>query len=275
MYCSCLRLHVKSIVVLNVFKFHTYVFLQCKTLPVYVSFKLQNLFSYKQDIIWNVFKNIWTMATDQDYLIGIFSRNCKGLGNKEKCRQVFHFLGKNSSILSLKETPQWTFLRNIGGVNGAIKLYSWYPVMAVLTAVEHVSYSKIILIWKLQNTNATVTEGFIIADNITEGEKITLVSLYAPDGRLARILWQSFRHLERIRLWIINCVLNPILDKKGGRPHPKPNCRPKLLTLKLAGGGGFVEPTPLGFFGLKLLPLDQLPTAFAQLFLDNKDIFWP
>ena len=43
-----------------------------------------------------------------------------------------------------------------------------------------------------------------------------------------------------------------------------------VLTLKLAGG--FVEP-PLGFFGLKFSPLDQLPNAFAQLFLDNEDIF--
>ena len=46
------------------------------------------------------------------------------------------------------------------------------------------------------------------------------------------------------------------------------------LTLKLAGGGGFVEPHPLGYFSLKFLPLDQLPKAFAQLFLDNEDIFW-
>ena len=45
------------------------------------------------------------------------------------------------------------------------------------------------------------------------------------------------------------------------------------LTLKLAeGGGGFVEP-PLGFFGIKFSPLDRLPNAFAQLFLDNEDIF--
>ena len=43
------------------------------------------------------------------------------------------------------------------------------------------------------------------------------------------------------------------------------------LTLKLAGGG-FVEP-PLVFFSLKFLPLDQLPNIFAQLFLDNEDIF--
>ena len=46
------------------------------------------------------------------------------------------------------------------------------------------------------------------------------------------------------------------------------------LTLKLAGGGkgGGVE-TPLGFSSLKFLPLDQLPNAFAQLLLDNEDIF--
>ena len=46
----------------------------------------------------------------------------------------------------------------------------------------------------------------------------------------------------------------------------------EMLTLKLAGGGGFVEYS-LGFFILKFLPLDQLPNAFAQLFLDNEDIF--
>ena len=33
-------------------------------------------------------------------------------------------------------------------------------------------------------------------------------------------------------------------------------------------------PTPLNFFGLKVLPLDQLRNAFAQLFLDNEHIFW-
>ena len=36
-----------------------------------------------------------------------------------------------------------------------------------------------------------------------------------------------------------------------------------VLTLKLAGG----------IYGLKFLPLNQLPNAFAQLFLDNADIF--
>ena len=44
------------------------------------------------------------------------------------------------------------------------------------------------------------------------------------------------------------------------------------LTFKLAGGG-VVEPPPFGFFGLKFSPLDQLPNDFAQLFLDNEDIF--
>ena len=47
-----------------------------------------------------------------------------------------------------------------------------------------------------------------------------------------------------------------------------------MLTLKLAGGGGgFVEPPPPVFFGLKFPRLDQLPNTFAQLFLDNEDIF--
>ena len=45
------------------------------------------------------------------------------------------------------------------------------------------------------------------------------------------------------------------------------------ISLKLAmGGGGSLNPL-LGFFSLKFLPLDQLPNAFAQLFLDNEDIF--
>ena len=43
------------------------------------------------------------------------------------------------------------------------------------------------------------------------------------------------------------------------------------LTLKLAGG--FVKPPPLVFSGLKFSPQDQLANAFAQLFLDNEDIF--
>ena len=46
-----------------------------------------------------------------------------------------------------------------------------------------------------------------------------------------------------------------------------------LLTLKLAGGGGGVVESLLGFFGLKFLPLDQFPNTFAQLFLVNEDIF--
>ena len=50
-------------------------------------------------------------------------------------------------------------------------------------------------------------------------------------------------------------------------------CYDKKLTLKLAGGG-VVDPPPFVFFSLKFLPLDQLPNAFAQLFLDNEDIFW-
>ena len=43
--------------------------------------------------------------------------------------------------------------------------------------------------------------------------------------------------------------------------------------LNLAGGGVRWALLPR-FFGLKFLPLDQLPNAFAQLFLDNEDIFW-
>ena len=43
----------------------------------------------------------------------------------------------------------------------------------------------------------------------------------------------------------------------------------------MGGGGGFVDPPPPhGFLVFKFLPLDQLPNAFAQLFLDNEDIFW-
>ena len=43
--------------------------------------------------------------------------------------------------------------------------------------------------------------------------------------------------------------------------------------LKLAGGGRGSLNHPLGFFSLKFLPLDQLLNDFAQLFLDNEDIF--
>ena len=45
------------------------------------------------------------------------------------------------------------------------------------------------------------------------------------------------------------------------------------LTLKLVGGG-FVNPPNSFFFGINFLPLDHLPNTFAQLFLDNEDIFW-
>ena len=40
----------------------------------------------------------------------------------------------------------------------------------------------------------------------------------------------------------------------------------RIVTLKLAWGG-------FSFFNLKFLPLEQLPNAFAQLLLDNEDIF--
>ena len=43
------------------------------------------------------------------------------------------------------------------------------------------------------------------------------------------------------------------------------------IILNLAGGG--VVERPLGFVGLKFLPLDQLQNGFAQLFLDNEDMF--
>ena len=43
----------------------------------------------------------------------------------------------------------------------------------------------------------------------------------------------------------------------------------------MGGGGGFVDPPPpTVFLVFKFLPLDQLPNTFAQLFLDNEDIFW-
>ena len=38
------------------------------------------------------------------------------------------------------------------------------------------------------------------------------------------------------------------------------------------GGAVLLNPLPLGFFGLTFLPLDQLPNAFAQLFLDKEHL---
>ena len=51
-----------------------------------------------------------------------------------------------------------------------------------------------------------------------------------------------------------------------------------VLTLKRSkegrrGGGAIRRPPPLIFFGLKILPHDQLRNVFAQLFLDNEHIF--
>ena len=42
--------------------------------------------------------------------------------------------------------------------------------------------------------------------------------------------------------------------------------------LNWQGGGGSLN-LLRGVFGLKFLPLDQLPNAFAQLFLSNEHIF--
>ena len=45
------------------------------------------------------------------------------------------------------------------------------------------------------------------------------------------------------------------------------------LVTQSRGAENTFSPPPLVFFRLKLLPLDQLPIAFAQLLLDNEDIF--
>ena len=106
-------------------------------------------------------------------------------------------------------------------MNGAIKLYSRYSVIAVLTAEEcvHVSYSKIILIWKLQNTTATATEGSLLPILLQKG-KITLVILYAPNDDSPEFFDKVFDTLKEFNCESLiiggdfNCVPNPILDKK-------------------------------------------------------------
>ena len=94
---------------------------------------------------------------------------------------------------------------------------------------------------------------------------------------LSKIIWLSHCGYRTKRYSLV--FQEPFISKNveaEKRPKLKNTLRTYLrirLTLKLAGGW-LVEPPPVGFFSLKFLPLDQLPNAFAQLFLDNEDIFW-
>ena len=78
---------------------------------------------------------------------------------------------------------------------------------------------------------------FIVADIVVERKKITLVNVYAPNEDTPEFFDKVFDALKEFDCETIiiggdfNCVLNPTLDKKGGRPNSKPNCRSKMNDL--------------------------------------------
>ena len=62
--------------------------------------------------------------------------------------------------------------------------------------------------------------------------------------------------------------------RSQGNPGPFDIVSNVTLTLEaLGGGGGQIDPPPLDFFGFKILLLDRLSKALAQLFLVCEHIF--
>lgn len=72
------------------------------------------------------------LTKDQNFWM-MFSLNCKGIGNKDKRRQCFHFLREKPSsvIFFCKKHILQTQIKNSGKMSRVIKLFS---VMVPLTA---------------------------------------------------------------------------------------------------------------------------------------------
>ena len=78
---------------------------------------------------------------------------------------------------------------------------------------------------------------FVIVDITAEGKKYTILNLYAPNEDNPEFFCSIFCALKDFECESLviggdfNCVLNPELDKAGGRPDTKVNTRNKLLKL--------------------------------------------
>ena len=125
----------------------------------------------------NVFSAIMTSMSVKG-LVGIFSLNCRGLGNKEKRRQVFNFLrNKPSSILFLQETHSTISSEKYWLSEWGFKIifsYGCANSRGTCIMFKNNFYLEII---KYYDNNGR----FVIVDVISEGKKLTLVNLYAPN----------------------------------------------------------------------------------------------
>ena len=111
--------------------------------------------------------------------IGIFSLNCRGMGNKDKRRQVFHFhRKKSSSILFLQETHSTKSFEKYWLSEWGFKiLFSHGSSDSRGTCILFKSISDL----EIEKYIADSNERFVIADIIADSKKFTLVNLYAPN----------------------------------------------------------------------------------------------
>ena len=147
--------------------------------------------------------------------IGLYSLNCKGLGNEKKRRQVFRFLGKKnqSSIMLLQETHSTKSVEKL-----------WQNEWGYRIIFSHGSSNcrGVCILFKnnfdleLHKCYSDNYGRFVIADITAEGKKYTIVNLYAPNEDNPEFFCSIFcalRDFECESLVIggdVNCVLNPV-----------------------------------------------------------------
>ena len=166
--------------------------------------------------------------------IGIFSLNCRGMGNKDKRRQVFHFhRKKSSSILFLQETHSTKSFEKYWLSEWGFKiLFSHGSSDSRGTCILFKSIFDLEIVKYIADSN----ERFVIADIIADSKKFTLVNLYAPNEDKPEFFDEIFDTLKEFDCESIiigsdfNCILNSDVDKQGGRLDSKPNSRARLLS---------------------------------------------
>ena len=181
----------------------------------------------------NIFNAIMT-STSVKGLVGISSLNCRGLGNKEKRRQVFNFLrNKPSSILFLQETHATISSEKYWLSEWGFKIiFSHGCANSWGTCIMFKNNFDLEIIKHYCDNNGR----FVIVDVISEGKKLTLVNLYAPNDDIPDFFDQIFSTLKNFDCESLiiggdyNCVLNSNVGKRGGRLDSKPNSRSKLLS---------------------------------------------
>ena len=141
----------------------------------------------------NVSNAIMTSTSAKD-LVGISSLNCRGLGNKEKRRQVFNFLrNKPSPILFLQETHSTISSEKY-----------WLSEWDFKIIFSHgCAYSRETCIMFKNNFEQEIIKHycdnngrFVIVDVISEGKNLTLVSLYATNDDIPEFFDQVFSTLK-------------------------------------------------------------------------------